>query len=93
MKIKKATLEKLISEELGKILKENAPDSVQSAEDAFENLLGEANLTFFYRDGKFYLTLPYADLKNTEKDPEMRQQNTIIIDVLGYGTSETATDI
>jgi hypothetical protein len=93
VKIKKATLEKIIHEELEKILKENTPDSIQSAEDAFENLLDEAKLTFFYRNGKFYLTLPQADMKNTEKDPEMRQQNTLVIDVVGYGTSENDIDI
>lgn len=93
MKIKKADLERYITEELEKILSENAEDSVKSAENAFENLLTDANLNFFYRDGKFYLTLPYVDLKNKDKDPELRQQSTIIIDVLGFGSSEIDTDI
>ena len=93
MKISKSFIEKLVLEELNDVLLETAQDDVNSAKDSFEELLSMANLQYYFKNGKFYITLPFADLKNQEKDQESRQQNTIVVDVVGFGTNEPEEDI
>lgn len=93
MKITKSYIDRLVQEELAKIVSESAQDDVSSAEDAFEKLLDEANLSFYYKNGKFYLTLPTLDPKLQNRDQESSQQNTIVLDVVGFATNEPETDI
>lgn len=93
MKVSKSFINRLVEEELRKVLSETAQDDVQNAEAAFERLLDEANLEFYFKDGKFYLTLPTLDPKIQNKDQESRQQNTIVLDVVGFATNEPEIDI
>ena len=93
MKITKSYIDKLVQEELQKIMLESAQDDIQSAESAFEQLLTQANLKFYFKDGKFYLTLPSLDPKLQNRDQESQQQNTIVIDVVGFATNEPEIDI
>ena len=93
MKVSKSFINRLVEEELRKVLSETAQDDIQNAEAAFERLLDEANLEFYFKDGKFYLTLPTLDPKIQNKDQESRQQNTIVIDVVGFATNEPEIDI
>lgn len=93
MKITKSYIDKLVQEELQKIMFESAQDDVMSAESAFEQLLTQANLKFYFKDGKFYLTLPTLDPKLQNRDQESQQQNTIVIDVVGFATNEPEIDI
>ena len=93
MKISKSYLDKIVQEEMRKILNESAQDDIGSAENAFEQLLEQANLNFYYKNGKFYLTLPTLDPKIQNKDQESRQQNTIVLDVVGFATNESEIDI
>ena len=93
MKITKSYIDRLVQEEFVKIVSESAQDDISSAEDAFEKLLDEANLSFYYKNGKFYLTLPTLDPKLQNRDQESGQQNTIVLDVVGFATNEPETDI
>lgn len=93
MKVSKSFINRLVEEELRKVLSETAQDDIQNAEAAFERLLDEANLEFYFKDGKFYLTLPTLDPKIQNKDQESRQQNTIVLDVVGFATNEPEIDI
>jgi len=93
MKVSKSFINRLVEEELKKILSETAQDDIQNAEAAFERLLDEANLEFYFKNGKFYLTLPTLDPKIQNKDQESRQQNTIVLDVVGFATNEPEIDI
>lgn len=93
MKVPKSFINRLIEEELRKVLSETAQDDIQNAEAAFERLLSEANLEFYFKDGKFYLTLPTLDPKIQNKDQESRQQSTIVLDVVGFATNEPEIDI
>lgn len=93
MKVSKSFINRLVEEELRKVLSESAQDDIQNAESAFERLLNEANLEFYFKDGKFYLTLPTLDPKIQNKDQESRQQNTIVLNVVGFATNEPEIDI
>lgn len=93
MKITKSYIDKLVQEELQKIMIESAQDDIQSAENAFEQLLTQANLKFYFKNGKFYLTLPTLDPKTQNRDQESQQQNTIVIDVVGFATNEPEINI
>lgn len=93
MKITKSYIDKLVQEELQRIMLESAQDDIQSAENAFEQLLTQANLKFYFKDGKFYLTLPTLDPKMQNRDQESQQQNTIVIDVVGFATNEPEINI
>lgn len=93
MKVSKSFINRLVEEELRKVLSETAQDDIQNAESAFERLLDEANLEFYFKDGKFYLTLPTLDPKIQNKDQESRQQNTIVLNVVGFATNEPEIDI
>lgn len=93
MKVSKSFINRLVEEELRKVLSETAKDDIQNAETAFERLLEEANLEFYFKDGKFYLTLPTLDPKIQNKDQESRQQNTIVLNVVGFATNEPEIDI
>ena len=93
MKVSKSFIENLVLEELRDVLLETAQDDIDRAEKSFEDLLSKANLQFYFKNGKFYITLPFVDPKKQEKDQENRQQNTIVVDVVGFGTNEPEENI
>ena len=69
MKVSKSFIENLVLEELRDVLLETAQDDIDRAEKSFEDLLSKANLQFYFKNGKFYITLPFVDPKKTRERP------------------------